>query len=304
MATYPGDFVTAAEAATFIPELWSDEIIASYKANLVLAGLLTNFNHQGRKGDTFHIPSPTRGSASAKAADTAVTVIAHTDADVQISIDKHYEYSRAVEDIASVQALNSMREFFTDDAGYALATQVDTDLFAATQSLQGGTAGSAAWDAAVIGSDGSTAYVGTNEAALADAGIRTAIQTLDDANIPQRDRFLVIPPVEKNNLLGLARFTEQAFVGEVGMANSIRNGMIGNLYGVPVYVSTNCPTATGAARICLLGHRSCIALVTQVDIRVQTQYQLEYLTDLLVADQIYGVGELRDDAGVAIAVTA
>ena len=51
-------------------------------------------------------------------------------------------------------------------------------------------------------------------------------------------------------------------------------------------------------------HRSALALVTQVDIRVQTQYKAEYLADLLVADTLYGVGELRDDAGVAIAVTA
>ncbi len=303
MATYPADGVTAAEAATFIPELWSDEVIASYKANLVLAGLVTNFNHQGRKGDTFHIPAPTRGSASAKAADTAVTVIPHTDSDITLTIDKHFEYSRFIEDIASVQALNSLREFFTDDAGYALATQVDTDLHGVGNLLQGG-AGTAAYDQAVIGSDGSTLYTGANEAALADAGIRTAIQTLDDANVPMRDRFLVIPPVEKNNLLGLSRFTEQAFVGEVGMANSIRNGRIGAIYGVEVFVSTNCATATGAARICLLLHRSAIALVTQVDIRVQTQYKQEYLADLLTADTLYAVGELRDDAGVAIAVTA
>ena len=305
MATYPADFVTAAEAATFIPELWSDEIIASYKANLVLAGLVTNFNHQGRKGDTFHIPAPTRGSASAKAADTAVTVIPHTDSDIQISIDQHYEYSRAIEDIAAVQALNSIREFFTDDAGYALATQVDSQLHLEAANLQGGS-GATTWTGAVIGSDGTTAYndATNNEAALADAGIRTAIQTLDDANVPMRDRFLVIPPVEKNNLLGLSRFTEQAFVGEVGMANSIRNGRIGSLYGVEVFVSTNCATADGGARIALLLHRSALALVTQVDIRVQTQYQLEYLTDLLVADTLYGTGELRDDAGIAIAVAA
>jgi len=303
MAAFPADGVTAAEAATFIPELWSDEVVAAYKSNLVLAGLVTQFNHQGRKGDVFHIPAPVRGTASAKAADTAVTVIPHTDSDIPININLHFEYSRFIEDIAAKQALDSMREFFTDDAGFSLATQVDTSLHGVGNLLQGG-AGTAAYDTAVIGSDGATAYTGTNQAALADDGIRQAIQLLDDVNVPMRDRFLVIPPVEKNNLLGLARFTEQAFVGEVGMANSIRNGMIGNIYGVPVFVSTQCATATGAARICLLLHKSAIALVTQLDIRVQTQYKQEYLADLLTADTIYGVGELRDDAGVAIAVTA
>ena len=190
----------------------------------------------------------------------------------------------------------------TDSGMYALAAQVDTDLFTQTNTLQGG-AGTAAWDKARIGDD-SADYTGTNETAITDPGIRGFIQTLDDANVPQRDRVLVIPPVSKNTLLGLARFTEQAFVGEVGMANSIRNGRLGNIYGVEVFVSTQCPTATGAARIGVLMHKSALGLVMQQDIRVQTQYKAEYLADLLVADTLYGVGELRDDAGVAIAVTA
>ena len=302
---YP-DATGVTQAAVFIPELWSDEVIAAYKANLVLAGLVTMFNHQGKKGDTLHLPTPARGSATAKSANTQVDPIQSTETELTISIDKHYEYSRLIEDIVSVQALDSLRQFYTDDAGYALADQVDDDLHTLTRNFQDGGAGDAtiAYEYAVIGSDGKTAYTGTNEAAITDAGIREVIQTLDDSNIPQRDRVLVIPPVSKNTLLGLARFTEQAFVGEVGMANSIRNGRLGNIYGVEVFVSTNCPTATGDARIGALFHKSALALVMQVDIRVQTDYQLDYLADLMVADTLYGVGNLRNDAGVAIAVTA
>jgi hypothetical protein len=299
---YP-DATGTTQAAVFIPELWSDEVVAAYKANLVLAALVTQFNHQGKKGDVLRLPTPARGAASAKVTNTLVDPIQSTETDLTITIDKHFEYSRLIEDIASVQALDSLRQFYTDDAGYAIATQVDTDLMQLGRGLQGGN-GTIAYDKAVIGSDGSTLYIGTNEAAIADAGLREVIQTLDDANIPQRDRVLVIPPVSKNTLLGLARFTEQAFVGEVGMANSIRNGRLGNIYGVEVFVSTQCETATGAARIALMMHKSAFGLVTQVDIRTQTQYKQEYLADLLTADAIYGVGELRNDAGVAIAVVA
>lgn len=301
---YPSETVGLTQADNFIPELWSDEIIASYKANLVMGQLVTNFNHVGKKGDKFNVPSPTRGAASvAPSGGTAVTLIQNTEGTVGIDIDKHYEYSRLIEDIVSIQALDSLRQFYTDDAGYALATIVDTQLHGLGNLLQGG-AGTAAYDTAVIGSDGSTAYTGTNEAALLDAGIREVIQTLDDANIPQANRCLVIPPVEKNNLLGIDRFTEQAFVGEVGMGNSIRNGRIGQIYGVEVFVSTQCATATGDARICLMFHQSALGLVIQSDARVQTQYKQEYLSDLLTADVLFGVAELRDDAGVAIAVAA
>ena len=129
---YPGgstSIVNTTAAATFIPELWSDEIVAAYKKNLVLANLVNKMSMVGKKGDTLHIPKPTRGSATAKAANTAVTIQADTESEVQISIDKHFEYSRFIEDIVGVQALDSMRRFYTDDAGYALALQLDDDLY-------------------------------------------------------------------------------------------------------------------------------------------------------------------------------
>jgi len=86
--------VTNTTAATFIPEIWSDEIVAAYKKSLVAANVFKKMNFTGKKGDTIHIPSPTRGSASLKAASTQVTLIAATEADVPVLIDKHYEYSR------------------------------------------------------------------------------------------------------------------------------------------------------------------------------------------------------------------
>ena len=46
------DHVTAARAGTFIPEIWSDEIIASYKKNLVAANLFKKMSFTGKKGDT------------------------------------------------------------------------------------------------------------------------------------------------------------------------------------------------------------------------------------------------------------
>ena len=129
------DHVTNTTAATFIPEIWSDEIVAAYQSNLVLANLVKKMSHAGKKGDTIHIPKPTRGTASAKAASSQVTLIAATESEVTVSINKHYEYSRLIEDITDVQAQPSLRQFYTQDAGYALAKQVDDDLFALGKSL-------------------------------------------------------------------------------------------------------------------------------------------------------------------------
>jgi N4-gp56 family major capsid protein len=297
----PSNSVTTTTGATFIPEIWSDEIVAAYKKNLVLANLVMKMNFKGKKGDTVHIPAPTRGSASAKAAETAVTLIAATESEVQVSINKHYEYSRLIEDIVEAQALNSMRQFYTSDAGYALARQVDTDLVQLGRSANGG-AGTAAYAAAYIGGDGTTAYVAAsnNESALTDAAIRRTIQRLDDNDTPMDNRFFLIPPSSRNTLMGLARYTEQAFVGT---GDAIRTGEIGNLYGIPVFTSSNADTTSGsgAARVCLMGHKDAMVLVEQVGVRSQVQYKQEYLATLFTSDTLYGVAALRSAASVGAA---
>jgi len=299
--------VTTTIANNFIPELWSDEVIGAYKSNLVVANLVTKLSHKGKKGDSIHIPVPARGSASAKAANTQVTLSAATNTKVTVSIDKHYEYSKLIEDIAEVQALASMRKFYTDDAGYALSTQVDSDLFALGEGLQGGTVGgtgAASWETAVIGSNGSTAYTGnsSNAADITDAGIRRMILTLDDADVPMDGRSLVLPPIAANDLLGINRFTEQQFIGS---GDAIKTGKIGQIYGVDVFISSNCPSASGnsgADRVGMLLHKDALVLAEQVGVRSQTQYKQEYLGDLFTADTIYGTAELRNDAGVAFVV--
>jgi len=300
---------TTTTAANFIPELWSDEVIAGYKKNLVVGNLVSKIAHKGKKGDTIHIPKPTRGSATAKAANTKVAIQGDTHSVVDLSIDKHYEYSVLIEDITEVQALNSLRRFYTDDAGYALATQVDTDLFTLTEGLQGGTVGgsnASAWEKAYIGS-GTTNYTGnsSNAADITDAGLRAMILVLDNAAVPMDNRSLIIPPVCANDLLGINRFTEQQYIGS---GDAIRTGKIGMIYGIDVYISTNCPTTTTANtatdRVGVLMHKDALALVEQMSVRSQTQYKQEYLGDLFTADTIYGVGELRDDAGLAFVVPA
>ena len=309
---FPTPAVTVTTAATFIPEIWSDEIVAAYKKNLVLANVVKRMNFKGKKGDTVHVPAPTRGSASAKAASTAVTLIAATETEVEISINKHYEYSRLIEDIVEVQALSSLRSFYTEDAGYALAKQVDTDLIQLGRAFNGATVGTndyataTATSKAFIGSDGTTAYNSStsNAAALTDAAIRRTIQRLDDTDAPMDGRFFIIPPSSRYTLMGLARYTEQAFVGN---GNAIRNGEIGQLYGIPVFTTSNADFGAGSSgldRICLMGHRDSMILIEQVGVRSQTQYKQEYLATLYTADTLYGVSALRAAASSGAALSS
>ena len=297
--------VTNSTASTFIPELWSDEIVAAYKNSLVLANLVNKMPMRGKKGDTIHIPKPTRGAASSKAAETQVTLQAATESEVVVSIDKHYEYSRLIEDITEVQALASLRRFYTDDAGYALAKQVDTDLFAEATSAGGFT------KYYMDASTGLTAYAVdtvTTADTFTDAGFREAIQLLDDSDVPMDGRVLVIPPSAVNTIRGIDRYMSSDFVDGRG----VNNGKIGTLYGIDVYVSTNCPVletaaenaAGDAVKAGVLMHKDAIVFAEQQGVRSQTQYKQEYLSTLFTSDTIYGIQTLRSEAGIVLALPA
>ena len=293
--------VTTTTAASFIPELWSDEIVAAYKSNLVLANLVNRMPMTGKKGDTLHIPKPTRGSASVKAAETQVSLIAGTETDVTVTVNKHYEYSRLIEDIAETQALASLRKFYTDDAGYALAKQVDTDLFTLGQSFGDGDGSD--WTHSnsfqVTSGGGLEAYaVGGGANAFTDLALRAAVQELDDNDTPMDGRFLVVPPAVRNTIMGIDRYQSSDFVDGRG----VQSGKIGSLYGVDVYVSTNCPTVEAGVRGAILGHKDALVLAEQIGVRSQTQYKQEYLANLFTSDTLYGTAVLRPESGLVIAV--
>ena len=319
-ATYPGAAGNTAltEAATFVPEIWSDEIIAAYQKNLKMAPLVKRISMNGKKGDVIHIPKPTRGDANAKAADTAVTIIANTESELQVTINRHFEYSRLIEDIVEVQALSSLRQFFTEDAGYSLAVQVDNDLHAAGTGFGDGGAvvfSPAETDYQHSGcffNDGGTTTQYTDDTLVAgdeftDAFFRDMIQKLDDNNVPMENRNLIIPPATRNAIMGIDRYVSSDFVS----GGTVNSGLIGNLYGVDVYVSANCRTIEAAAdntassvdtRAAMLFHNEAIVMAEQVAVRSQTQYKQEYLSTLYTADTLYGVQVYRPEAGFVLAV--
>ena len=308
MATsvYPnmGGAVTNTSAAKFIPEIWSDEVIAAYKSNLIMANAVKKMSMTGKKGDVIHVPKPTRGQAHAKAAGTAVTIQNTVESEVLITIDKHFEFSRLIEDITEVQALASLRQFYTGDAGYGLAKQVDDDLFNLGKSFGDGDGSSfvnsgsfqinttsgalEAYDA-----DG-TADIG----AFSDAVFRGLIQKMDDADVPMDGRTFVVPPSLRNAIMGEDRYNSTDFVDGKGVVT----GKIGNLYGVDVLVSSNVPTLETGVRGAQLIHKDTNVLAEQQGVRSQTQYKQEFLGTLYTADTLYGCQVMRPEAGFTLAV--
>lgn len=316
IVAYPGgstSIVNKTAADKFIPEIWSDEVIAAYQKNLVLANLVNKMTMRGKKGDTLHIPKPTRGAASAKAANTVVNIQADTETEVNVVIDQHFEYSRFIEDIVEVQALASLRRFYTEDAGYALAKKVDDTLFLLGKTFGDDNGAGSDW----VHSNSFYSNAGTALGAYAedtvaststftDAVFRALIKKMDDADVPMDGRFYVVPPSVRQAIMGIDRYNSSDFVDGRG----VNNGQIGSLYGIDIYVSSNCPiietdannTAGGDVKASILAHKDAMVLAEQLSVRSQTQYKQEYLATLYTADTLYGVKTVRPEAGFVLAV--
>lgn len=269
--------ITRSTADKFIPEVWLDEIRAFLKANLVVAKLIKIVYFQGKKGDVLHIPDLSEMAVNAKAANTAVTFQTFNETEFTVTIDRHQESSFMLEDLVDVQSKYDLRTGYTESAGYAIAKDVDTKVFAlhATATTR------------VIGSNGSTTYNGTNGADITEAGIRQCVERLDTANVPSRDRAWVFHPAQKNVMLAIARFTEYQMVGNPGAMNPIQTGVFGEIYGDSVYFTTQAPVADTNYHANYYLQKNALLLAMQMSPRVQASYFLDFLGTGVVVDIVY-----------------
>jgi hypothetical protein len=312
VTSIPGPGGNTGTAATFIPQIWSDEIIAEFEKSLVLANLVKKMSMKGKKGDVIHIPSPIRGNASQKVNSTSVSLIADVEDELVINIDQHWEYSRMIEDITEAQALASLRRFYTQDAGYALARQTDSILFTNGTKLGDGDGSSWVHSQSVMPAPTTGEAVPYTLATVddtyvfTDETLRDALQIMDDNDVPQSGRYFVIPPSLTNVIRGIIRYNDIDFMTTKGTVT----GQIGQIYGVDVYTSTNVPvietaadnTANGDVRGAILGCKDTFVLAEQIGVRSQTQYKQEFLSTLFTSDRLFGTQTYRPEAGVVIAV--
>jgi len=148
----------------------------------------------------------------------------------------------------------------------------------------------------------------TTSDVFTDAGFRALIQKMDDADVPMDNRAFVVPPSLRNAILGETRYNSSDFVDGRG----VQTGLIGSLYGIDVYVSSNCPvietaaenTAGDAVKAAILFHKDSMVLAEQMSVRSQTQYKQEYLSTLYTADTLFGTKVVRPEAAFVLAVNA
>lgn len=280
--------MTITTGASFRPDIWSKEINKSYRKNLVLGDKVSRFDQEvATKGKAVLIPSLSELIAVPKVANTEVVLQSPTETTITLNMDQHYHTAFVIEDILATQSSYNLMAEYTDAAGYAVKKAFDT----AIANLATGFSQSA----------------GTYNTTLATSAILAAVQALDDADVPQEDRTWVMKPHAINDLRTIADYTRYdgtgyagaASTGGIGNGQVKPNGLVGMLYNAPVYMTTNI-AQSGNNISNMYFHKNAIAAAMQKNVRVQSDYKLEHLGTLVVADTIFGVVERRDAAGVEV----
>lgn len=277
--------ITAANV--FRPNIWSKEVLMFVKSNLVLLPLVKHYDADVKAGgQTLEIPNVSTITANLKAQNTVVTLNYNTETKTTVTLNKHYESSFLVEDIAKVQAMTDLRSDYTQAAAYAIAEKVDYTLASEMTS---------AWKTA-------SQTVGAYGSAITDDEILAVNRYLDDAKAPQTERSLVVTPKGKAEMLAIDKYIRYDAIGVGGTENSIRNGQIGEIYGVKVYMSQNLvvlDTATDEHNH-LFFHKEAFAVAMQMEPRTQATYEQQYLGWLVTVDVLFGTANLRPNFGWVI----
>ena len=133
LASPAASYASDTELAVFIPEIWADAVRASFKKNLVLGNLGTDFSALiANGGDIVNVPSVADvANAAAKAKHIPVNYTNATEDQLQITVQTHKYASAMLDDMGVVQASADLLSMYSDSIGYKLALGFDTDVEAA-----------------------------------------------------------------------------------------------------------------------------------------------------------------------------
>lgn len=285
-----------------INEVWTPMVLEEMFASTVAANFFTNltpyFDAMG--GDIAHILDVYTNSFSVSTQSTQgaeITTQGPAQVDVTLTLDTHKYIATIIGDFHKQLLLKSF-DFagtYAKKMGGSLADALEDALFALWSGLTENTA------------------VGDTATVLTDLEIRQSINTLVSLNFDalRRAAFFVHPAVFWLQLAGITKYYDSSSVGSnpsiVRSGNfgsmDFSRGLVGGLYGIPVYTSTNVVSALQTYRN-ILALPECLgyALTTPGGgkVRIQTSNELRNLGMLTVADIMYGVAEIRGNAGVLV----
>jgi hypothetical protein len=317
---------STAYSGTFIPTLWSAKLNVKFYASSTFADV-ANTNWQGDisgMGDKVIINSIPTITISDYTVGMSLNYEVPAPSTIELQIDKAKYFGVNISDVLEYQAKPKLMGMFTDDASQQLRIQIDADNWITTLGV-GATVLAATGNYGATAGVNSGAYnLGTDTApvTLTAANILSTITSmaacLDEQNVPETERSLIITPYDRQ-LLMQSNLAQAQFMGD--QTSILRNGKIGSIDRFTVYVTNLLPTgalsgawtsgvgtAVGVGtsklkRHCMVAcHKSALSFASQIT-KVETLQNPTDFGNLVRGLNVYGRKTTKPE-GLVLAVVA
>jgi N4-gp56 family major capsid protein len=270
---------------SFIPEIWSARLLENLRKTLVYAQPnVINRDYEGEireKGDTVKIHSigtVTVGNYVKNVDIAAAQTLNDVETLLTITQQKYFHFQ--VDDVDKVQQNPKVMDGAMREAAYALRNAADQYVASLYSEVAAGN---------VIGTD-QAPIVPTKANAyeyLVDLGT-----ILDDNDVPEEGRFVIVPPWFEGLMLKDDRFTKS---GTEGSEQRLLNGAIGNAAGFTVLKSNNVPNTNGTLYKIIAGHPIMWSYAEQVN-QVEAYRPEKRFADAVKGLHLYGAKVVRPSA--------
>lgn len=306
-----------AMSGTFIPAVWSAKMNAKFYAASTFADV-SNTDWEGEvsgMGDKVIIHTSPSITVANYTAGGGLTYQAPTPDTQELLIDKGKYFAFQVNDVLAYQSQPDLIDTFSADAAEQMRVAIDSNCWYNTFS-----AAAAANKGATAGAKSASYNLGTDlvPIALTSANVLEKVlqmaSVLDEQNVPESDRWLVIDPYTRSLLFQ----SELAKAYSTGDGTSIvRNGKIGTVDRFTVYVSNHLPRAVAGTdtpwlsgdgsensvtstsdlkrRVIVAGHKSALTFASQIT-KMETVRNTADFGDYIRSLNVYGFKAVKPEA--------
>ena len=287
-------------SGNFIPEIWSGKLIENFYDTTVLAAI-SNTDYEGeirRMGDTVNIRTQPNITIRDYVKGQTLTVENPDSPKLQLVIDKGDYFACVEDDVDRIQSDVKLMDMWSKDASEQMKIKIDqrvlTDLLPDIAAANKGTAAGQQSAAFNLGSSVSPLTV-TKDGASATTPVVDLIvdmgTVLDEANVPESDRFLVIP-ARMAGLIKKSELKDASLSGD--SASPIRNGRLGMIDRFTLYVSHNLNVSSGKTSI-IAGHKMGFTFASQMT-EMETLRAESTFGNIVRGLQVYGYKVTKGEA--------
>jgi hypothetical protein len=310
---YPtGSTGNAFQTNGFIPEIWSGKLVEKFYASTVLAAI-SNTDYEGEirnQGDRVRIRTKPTITIRDYKADGALTLERPEGNDLTLYIGNGKYFNTILDDVMDIQSDLNALSMWSDDAAQQLKIQVDTDVLGGilggmVTKNKGTTAGQITSSINLGATTTPLATVARSPSAgqveILDVILRLG-QALDEQNVPEDGRWVVIPSWA-TQLLKFSDLRQAYLTGD--NITPLRNGRIGMIDRFTIYSSNLLPSgvagglAAGEFAI-YSGHAHGLTFASQIS-KVETLRSEMTFGTILRGLQVYGY-QIVDGSAIAQAI--